>query len=254
MRPTPTLIDFVSDRRAPTPTAAAEIATPVLAELRATVMDYARRTLRCTHHGLETRAARLSAAARGLPRPVELLALASQRYDLASERLGAALERNAAVHERDLTRIAGRLNPALLARAGRAKTERLADLSARLDVAAARIPETSRRRARLPELDARLRSAVLRRLERSVDRLAAADKLRASFDPDRPLALGFARVSRADGHIVRTVGELSAGEALALRFVDGTTGVRVESGEDRPPLRPAPRRPAQPAVAQGDLF
>ncbi|MGC1304886.1 MAG: exodeoxyribonuclease VII large subunit, partial [Caulobacteraceae bacterium] len=69
-----TLIDFVSDRRAPTPTAAAEIATPVLEELRAAVMDYTRRAFRSVHHGLDVRRTRTSAAARGLPRPADLLA------------------------------------------------------------------------------------------------------------------------------------------------------------------------------------
>ena len=128
-----TLIDFVSDRRAPTPTAAAEIATPVLGELRALVLDYGRRIYRCTHHGLETRRTRLSAAARGLPRPADLLALASQRYDLAAGRLSAALERNAAAHERDLTRASARLTPALLHGPARAKAERLAGLAARLN-------------------------------------------------------------------------------------------------------------------------
>ena len=42
-----TLIDFVSDRRAPTPTAAAEFATPVFAELAASLADYERRLIAC---------------------------------------------------------------------------------------------------------------------------------------------------------------------------------------------------------------
>jgi exodeoxyribonuclease VII large subunit len=261
-----TLIDFVSDRRAPTPTGAAEIATPVIGELRAAVMDYARRLMRCIDHGVDVRRTRLEAASRGLPRPADLLALASQRFDLASGRLGAALERNASAHERDLMRAGARLTPALLARPQQVKAERLAELSARLELAARRAPAAAARRSRLPELEARLEGSVTRRLQRAAERLSAVDKLRVSLNPDRPLELGFARVRHADGRLVRRASELAPGEALALKFIDGEVGVRAE-GE--PPHAPAPsaalapaappapkpaRRPATAPSEQGDLF
>ncbi|NEX94902.1 exodeoxyribonuclease VII large subunit, partial [Caulobacter sp. 17J65-9] len=106
-----TLIDYVSDRRAPTPTGAAEMATPVLAELKAATADYERRLMRSAARTLEDRRHRLNAAARGLPRPADLLAMASQRFDLVAGRLASALERNTAAHERDLLRWASRLTP-----------------------------------------------------------------------------------------------------------------------------------------------
>ncbi len=247
-----TLIDFVSDRRAPTPTAAAEIATPVLSELRAQVLDYGRRTYRCTFHGLDTRRTRLAAAARGLPRTADLLALASQRYDLAAGRLTAALERNASAHERDLTRASARLTPALLHGPTRAKAERLTGLAIRLDAVGQRLPESAARGARLPELGQRRDAAILRRVSRAAERLGHLDQMRASLDPDRPLALGFARVHRGDGRLARSGAELAPGEALSLVFADKAPVAAHVDGAPALPGRVS-RRPGS-ALAQGDLF
>ena len=244
-----TLIDFVSDRRAPTPTAAAEIATPVLAELRALVLDYGRRTYRCTHHQLETRRTRLAGAARGLPRPADLLALASQRYDLAAGRLTAALARNAAVHERQFTGAAARLTPARLLAPLRLKAERLEALGVRLTAAALRAPDAAGRRARLPGLGERLSAAAARRLARSAERLGHLEQLRISLDPNRPLAQGFARVHRADGRLARSSGDLAAGDALSLVFADGAP---VPAHVDGAPARAAKRTAV--TAQQGDLF
>ena len=231
-----TLIDFAADRRAPTPTAAAEMATPVLAELKAAVADREGRLMRAMQRLRETLRTRLASAARGLPRPGDILALAQQRYDLAAGRLGAALERNAAAHERDLVRISGRLNPAVLTRP--------------LDRGAARVAE----------LFARLPSAADRRLQRAAERLEALDKLRQSFNPDGPLKRGFARVHHEDGALARSAAALKAGEAVRLVFLDGARGAVVEGSAapgEAGARRAAARKPG-PAPAskacQGDLF
>uniref|UniRef100_UPI00289FE567 exodeoxyribonuclease VII large subunit n=1 Tax=Brevundimonas sp. TaxID=1871086 RepID=UPI00289FE567 len=110
-----TLIDFVSDRRAPTPTGAAEMATPVLADLRYAVADMNRRMVQAGGRLIEDRRTRLRAVTRGLPaRPEDLLALAQQRLDHVSSRLGSGLQRNVALHERHLAVTGGKLSPALL--------------------------------------------------------------------------------------------------------------------------------------------
>ena len=64
-----TLIDFVADGRAPTPTAAAEMAVPVRAELIVEVDSLARRAMACWQRGQDNRRTELRAAARALPRP-----------------------------------------------------------------------------------------------------------------------------------------------------------------------------------------
>jgi len=223
-----TLIDFVSDRRAPTPTAAAEMATPVLAELRAALSDFAARMHRCGGRAVEDRRGRVDSAGRSLARIPDMIEMAGQRYDIAAGRLGAALEKNAAAHERDLVRVAGRLSPLLLQRPQRLQAEKLAAAAARLQ------PTMTRQLARLSE------------------RFDSLAKLHASVDPTRPLTRGFALVQRADGSLVSAGAGLVQGEEISLRFADVTRQAVVDAAA------PAPARPRKPPgstpPAQGDLF
>ncbi len=225
-----TLIDFVSDHRAPTPTAAAERATPVIAELRAAVGDYAARLARGAGRMVEDRRGRLTAAIRGLTRARDLVDMAGQRFDLAASRLGAALEKNAAAHARDLMRWAVRLSPHLLKRPQQAQSERLGGVAGRLK----------------PSLE--------RSLARTAERLASLGKLHLAVNPDLPLARGFARVHRADGTLVRRGAELASGEAIGLKFADALRHAVVDGEAAAPPAR-RPRSPTKSApTAQGDLF
>src|SRR5690606_20728749 len=86
-----TLIDYAADLRAPTPTAAAEAAVPVRSELVGYVDDLGQRTRNCLRRSFGHTRDRLRAAAAHLPRPHDILALASQRLDHAGMRLGAGL-------------------------------------------------------------------------------------------------------------------------------------------------------------------
>ena len=228
-----TLIDFVSDRRAPTPTAAAEMATPVRAELKAFVGDLSARMHRCGGRVVEDRRSRIDHAERALKRVPDMLRLAEQRFDIISGRLGAGLAKNAAAHERDLVRVSSRFSPLLLQR-----------------------PQAVQRQ-RLDGVAARLRPGVTRGLERASERLAALSKLLGAVDPERPLQRGFARVTRADGSIVHSGAALAGGEAVAIKFGDLVTRQAVIDGATGDaPAQPKPARP-KPKVApppQGDLF
>src|SRR6266852_2840510 len=95
-----TLIDFAADRRAPTPTAAAEMAVPVRADLLMRVDSLTRRSLACWHRCQEARRTELRAAIRALPTAEELFALPRQRERLATAtvRLAASLRANADAH------------------------------------------------------------------------------------------------------------------------------------------------------------
>ncbi|WP_068878872.1 MULTISPECIES: exodeoxyribonuclease VII large subunit [unclassified Phenylobacterium] len=231
-----TLIDFVSDRRAPTPTAAAEMATPVLAELKALVSDLGGRMHRCGGRVVEERRGRIEHADRALKRIPDLVRLAEQRFDIVSGRLGAGLARNAAAHERDLVRVASRLSPLLLQRPQQVQRDRLDRLTVRLE------------------------PSVRRRLERLSERLDGLSKLYASVDPDRPLQRGFARVARADGSLAHAGASLASGEAVAITFGDKVTRQAVIDGAGGvapPPLtppKPVKARPKPEGPAQGDLF
>jgi exodeoxyribonuclease VII large subunit len=192
-----TLIDHVADRRAPTPTAAAELATPVLADLVAGLADSERRLTKCAAHAIDIRRTRLSAAARGLPRPPDLLAIANQSLDLAASRLAAALRANVERHRHDLTRLAAPLRPRLLS-----------------------VP-IEHGRQRLAEAQKRLKPCLDRSLTTLASRLTASGKLLASLEPRAPLKRGFALVWSADKRLVRSAAGAAPGAAVELEFADG---------------------------------
>ena len=227
-----TLIDFVSDRRAPTPTAAAEMATPVLAELKALTSDLGARLHRGGGRVVEDRRGRIATADRALKRVPDLMRLAEQRFDIVSGKLGAGLARNAAVHERELVRVSSRLSPLLLQRPQAVQQQRLETLAVRLQ------------------------PSMRRRLDRLGERLESLAKLYGSVDPDRPLQRGFARVARADGTLVHAGATLAGGETIAITFGDKVTRqavVDAAGGEAPAPPRPA-KKPKTEGPPQGDLF
>jgi exodeoxyribonuclease VII large subunit len=242
-----TLIDYASDLRAPTPTAAAELAVPVRLELLATLEALGARLVRGIGQGVVQRQQRLRDLSRALPRVETLVATPRQRLDGAGLRLASGLGLAVAKKHREFDRVAGRLQPQALRaglmrqrdllagrdeRLGRAvrlrlerRGERLADVSARLAPALARLlGEAGRKvgdgRRDLARLSDRLEAAPAQRLARLADRLEALDRTRVTLGYAETLKRGYA-VVRGDGAVVTTKAGAEKAAALEIEFRDG---------------------------------
>jgi len=230
-----TLIDFAADKRAPTPTAAAEMAVPVRSELIGELISKARRALASWQRGQEHRRTELRAAARALPALDELLAVPRQRLDACAERLPRALIANAQSHHRRLTSVAARLSPRLL-------KQRLAR-SSEIIVA----------------LGQRSKRARENYLQRRADRLRSAGQLLAAFSYRGVLARGFALVRDDAGQPLRSAAAVAGGMRLAIEFADGRVGATADG--DAAPAKAESKAKAEPkprlrggSGGQGTLF
>ncbi|MFD1342357.1 exodeoxyribonuclease VII large subunit, partial [Litorisediminicola beolgyonensis] len=134
-----TLIDFAADRRAPTPTAAAEIAVPVRRDLLGWTGEMGARLTRAATQRLELRDQRLRDLSRALPRPETLVDTARQRLDVASDRLPQALTGMVRLKRLALSESAGALRPSVLTRAIGEQGRGLAQTGARLEPALERL-------------------------------------------------------------------------------------------------------------------
>jgi exodeoxyribonuclease VII large subunit len=229
-----TLIDHAADRRAPTPTAAAELAVPVRLDLIATAESLRGRLLAALGRLLSERRLALRGLARGLPDPQDLIGLAAQRLDDRAERLHLTIRHRLALNR-----------------------DRLAHIAARLRPGAASV-EIGRARAVTAEAGRRLAQAVLRALETRRSALDNfAGRLRSHSERHESLlARGYVLVRDQAARIVTEAAAVSPGAALDLEFHDGRVGVTAEGVPRQPPRkRGVPRRqPAADPPAQGRLF
>jgi exodeoxyribonuclease VII large subunit len=221
-----TLIDFAADKRAPTPTAAAEMAVPVRAELIAQVESCARRAFACWRRSLEHRRAELRSAARALPSADQLLAFPRQRLDGVAARLPRALIANARQHHADFSRIAGRLHRRLLHARLVRERERVAAF-ARSAAHSARI--------------------LLHRHAANVER---AGQLLEALSYQAVLKRGFALVRGPDARPLYSAAAVTSGLRLDIEFADG----RVGATADGKVIPKRTRRDRSGGPDQGSLF
>jgi exodeoxyribonuclease VII large subunit len=236
-----TLIDFAAARRAPTPTAAAEIAVPVRTELLARLFDHARRLVGGLDRLVGERRLRVGGLSRGLGDPHGLLQAAVQRLDDRAERLEQALSGSIAERRGRLATLGARLpHPRTQVRL----------LAQRLAGAAGRLrpqpldDEARRYREALARCAARLALDGRRAIEQRRDRLEGLVRVLETLSYRNTLTRGFVAVRDARGHAVLSASEPQPGQTLDLEFHDGRVSVAVE-GKSRTtggakPVTPAP--------------
>ncbi|MCW1919822.1 exodeoxyribonuclease VII large subunit [Rhodobacter sp. KR11] len=270
-----TLIDYASDRRAPTPTAAAEMAVPVRADLLAALADLNARLSRSQRSLLDRRAQRLADLGRALPRLDALLASPRQRLDAATQRLGAALSLAAQKKRSTFAALATRHRPlALLTLTARKAetlkaraatlddraTRRLERATSRLDLFASRLApslgrlitgaarDIARDRARLSQAAKRL-DGFPKTLATLALKLDALNRTRQTLGHAETLARGFA-ILRVDGHVVTSAQTAARAPTLEIELHDGRLTVHPHGDPDS--AQPGAPKPgaAQPGAAQ----
>jgi exodeoxyribonuclease VII large subunit len=227
-----TLIDFAADRRAPTPTAAAEMAVPVRAELMISLAGLGSRKLACWQRNVDRHRKELRLLARAMPALDELLAVPRQRLDACAGRLPRALRANAQIHHTQLTRVASRLSPRLL--------------SHRID----------RCREQTANFSGRTQRAFRIIQDRRIQRLRSAGQLLAAYSYRGVLARGYALVRDGEGRPLRSSAAVAAGMRLDIEFADGRVGATADGERALPPVKGKTRGRGggEGPGGQGNLF
>ncbi len=221
-----TLVDYASDHRAPTPTAAAEAAVPVRADLIGYVDEIGARQRHAMRRTASNYRDRLRAATAGLPRPLDLVASARQRLDHAASNLAAALRHTGQRKRIAFERVSGRLSPNTL----RGEVRNL--------------------RARLTPAASRLAPALNRMIDERRTRLESISKLLDAVSYKNILDRGFAIVTDSQDRIVKNASQVRPGEELLIEVAEGKIGVSVGGA----PRATRKVKPPPDENNQGNLF
>jgi len=220
------LLDLVADLRAPTPTAAAEMAVPVKADLLYNLADIDRRIAVARSRMIDHRRDQVKSLARALPSPRDLLGMASQRHDDVSARLPVALRSVCTVKEAALSRLSGKLS--------------LGPIKQRLTYDA----------AAFERLDRRSLQAAMRVLVDKTARLQATSRILESLSFERILDRGFVLVGDQGGKPVTSSQSVRRGDHLTLTFKDGKQQVVVGEEGVTEQLAPATHKKQRPLKKQ----
>ncbi len=236
-----TLIDFVSDMRAPTPTAAAELAVPVRLDLLAWTDQQGARLSRALSTGVTQRQQRVRDLGRALPKVETLVEGPRQRLDYLSDRLPGALRAAASKKRVALSNVSGALRPATLARGVSADRRRLNDLAGRLGPALQRgfaqqsqaftqvskglqprlvQGDVTRKSEQLTALLRRLADRATRQQSERQTKLDALENMRRTLGYEATLERGYA-VVRGDGAVVTDTKAAQKARDIEVEFADG---------------------------------
>ncbi len=246
-----TLIDHAADLRAPTPSAAAEMAVPVRSELLDRVALGDGRLVRATTGLIGRMAERVAGLARGLPRPGTIVDQKAQDLDRASRDLDHAMSARFAGLARDLGALAETMpRPAAFIAVRRAQlAESVAGMSGR-----ALAERVERSADRLRHLSGNLDRAMGERTAARTSGLSRLSQLLESLSYRSVLERGYAVVRSGDTTLTRAAGA-SQGDRLAIEFSDATLGAVVDDGGGTaPPRRQRRSRPAGNDDGQFQLF
>jgi exodeoxyribonuclease VII large subunit len=252
-----TLIDYASDHRAPTPTAAAEKAVPVRAELLGDLREHDGRLLNALTRRLREAETELAGLSRGLPDPRRLIEERAQRVDDSAERLAKATVNLVALRRSSFDGLSGRLRTPheVIERKTRELAEEWRVLMGGLRRYAGDARQTGERLGdRTTALGERLSRAVVALAEQRTTRLDSLGKLLDSYSFKGTLARGFALVRDASGAPILSAAAATPGAEVSIEFGDDKVGATID-GASKPavPSRPA-KMPPRSGGPQGSLF
>ncbi len=219
-----TLIDYAADRRAPTPSAAAELAVPVRADLMASLSDLKTRQLRAQTRRFEHGANHLAGLARGLPKLEDILALPRQNLDALGQRLGLGLGIHVQYHRGRSQRLGARLTPLALRQRAQQARQHVHDLERRVQV------------------------QMNTRLERQAARLSAAARQLNILSHESILQRGFALVLDANGAPIREPNAAQPGDRIVVQLAHQESFAARVEGDARPQALGASKGAAKPAA------